>query len=348
MKRDSLSQGELSDLCLELSLLLHAGVVAADALTLLAEGEEDPDTRAMLTAAAGQVDGGASLSTALRDTGRFPAYVCGLIEVGEQSGRTEEALASLARYYEERARMERRVRSALLYPAVMLCLMLAVIGVLLVRVLPIFDDVYASLGGRLTGVAGGLLTLGRALDGAMPVLCVLLAAVVILVALFAAVPAFRGKVTALWRGSRGDKGLSRKMNNARLAQAMAMGMRSGLPVEEAITLAAGLMEDTSPARARCLDCRARLDAGTGLGQALKESGILGAGECRLLELSQRSGSGDAAMERIAAGLSEESQAALEDKMSRVEPALVLVCSVLVGLILLSVMLPLMHIMAAIG
>ena len=54
------------------------------------------------------------------------------------------------------------------------------------------------------------------------------------------------------------------------------------------------------------------------------------------------------MEKIAADLSEESEAAIEDAVGRVEPALVLVCSLLVGLILLSVMLPLMHIMAAIG
>ena len=69
---------------------------------------------------------------------------------------------------------------------------------------------------------------------------------------------------------------------------------------------------------------------------------------RLLELGQRSGAGDASMEKIARDLSEEGEAALDALVSRVEPALVLVCSVLVGLILLSVMLPLMHIMSAIG
>ena len=58
-------------------------------------------------------------------------------------------------------RLDRRIKSALLYPAVMLMLMLVVIAVLLVKVLPIFNDVYASLGGRLTGVAGGLLAMGQ-------------------------------------------------------------------------------------------------------------------------------------------------------------------------------------------
>ncbi|MDE6880532.1 MAG: type II secretion system F family protein, partial [Oscillospiraceae bacterium] len=281
-------------------------------------------------------------------SGCFPAYVCGLLEVGEQAGRTEEALGALSRYYEDRARMDRRLRSALLYPAVMLVLMLVVIAVLLVKVLPIFDDVYASLGGRLTGLAGGLLALGRGLDAAMPVLWALLALLAAFLVAFAAVDSFRTKVMALWRGSRGDKGVSRQMNTARLAQALAMGMASGMPLEESVSLAAGLMEDIPAAKGRCLDCRTRLDQGERQGAALRESGVLPAAACRLLELGQRSGAGDSVMEKIARDLAVESEAALEEKVSRVEPALVLVCSVLVGLILLSVMLPLMHIMAAIG
>ena len=342
-----ISHEEISSLSLELSLLLHAGVGAGDALTLLAE-ESDREYKEMLAGMARRVDEGESLSAAMRETGRFPAYVCGLLEVGEQAGRTEEALGALSRYYEDRARMDRRLRSALLYPAVMLVLMLVVIAVLLVKVLPIFDDVYASLGGRLTGLAGGLLALGRGLDAAMPVLWALLALLAAFLVAFAAVDSFRTKVMALWRGSRGDKGVSRQMNTARLAQALAMGMASGMPLEESVSLAAGLMEDIPAAKGRCLDCRTRLDQGERQGAALRESGVLPAAACRLLELGQRSGAGDSVMEKIARDLAVESEAALEEKVSRVEPALVLVCSVLVGLILLSVMLPLMHIMAAIG
>ena len=342
-----LSNVEISSLSLELSLLLHAGVGTGDALTLLAE-EREASEKALLEELSASIDSGGDLASALRESGRFPAYVCGLVEVGERSGRTEEALAALAQYYEDRARMDRRLRSAVLYPAVMLALMLVVIAVLLVKVLPIFDSVYASLGGRLTGVAGGLLAIGRGLDAAMPVLWVLLAAVAAFFAAFALAEPFRNKVLASWRNSRGDKGVSRGMNTARLAQALAMGMASGLPLDESVTLAAGLMEDTPPARTRCLDCRSRLDGGAAQGEAMRESGLLPARACRLLELGQRSGSGDVVMGKIARDLSEESEAALDEMVGRVEPALVLVCSVLVGLILLSVMLPLMHIMAAIG
>lgn len=345
--KKNLSNEELSSLCLELSMLMHAGVMVGDALNLLLE-ESGAEYQELLGGMVEQVDMGASLSEAMRDTGRFPVYACGLVEVGEQAGRTEEALAALSRYYENRVRMDRRVRSALLYPAVMLALMLVVIGVLLVKVLPIFDDVYASLGGRLTGIAGGLLALGRWLDRLMPVLWVLMILLVAFFLAFAAVRSFREKLMSLWRRHSGEKGLSRKMTVARLAQALAMGMSSGLPLEEALTLAAGLAEDSPGAKQRCLDCRALLEQGMTPGAAMKQTELLPAGQCRLLELAQKSGAGDAAMTRIAENLAEESDAALEDKVSRIEPALVLICSVLVGLILLSVMLPLMHIMSAIG
>lgn len=341
--KQTLSYGEIAEVSLELSLLLHAGVGMGDALYLLAE---DSPRKKMLSAMAEEVDGGAALASAMRGSGAFPTYACGLVEVGEQTGRTEEALTALSRYYEDRVRMDRRVRSALLYPAVMLALMLVVIGVLLVKVLPIFDDVYASLGSRLTGVAAGLLTLGRWLERALPIFWIVLAALALLVFLFTAVGPLRRGLLSSWQRGHGDRGVSRKLNNARLAQAMAMGMASGLPLEEALGLSAGLVE--GGAKRRCEDCRKRLEGGEPLSAALKASGLLPANQSRLLELGQRSGAEDASMEKIARDLSEEGEAALDAAVSRAEPALVLLCSVLVGLILLSVMLPLMHIMSAIG
>lgn len=345
--KQKLSPVQISSLSQEMAMLIHAGITVSEGLSLMAQ-ESDGSGRKLLADMANQTEKGDSLSAAMRKSEVFPAYVCGLVEVGERSGRQEEALTALARFYESRSRMDRRLKSALLYPAVMLVLMLVVVGVLLVRVLPIFNDVYASLGGRLTGVAGALLTLGRWLGSAMPVLWAVLALAVLFLLLFAAFPGVREKVLGLWRKGRGDKGVSRKMNNARLAQALAMALASGLPVEEALDLAGSLMADVPGAAARCRDCQSRMENGSTMGEALRDSGILSAGDSRMVELGQRSGSTDAAMERIAQNLAQESEDALEDAVSRVEPALVLACSVLVGAILLSVMLPLAHIMSAIG
>lgn len=348
MRKNNVSNTYIASLCTELSLLLHAGIGLGDGLHLLAEEEDDSGPRALLTSMAEQMDRGRPLAAVLREAACFPAYVPGLVEVGERSGCTEEALQALARYYESRERQDRRIRSALLYPSILLLLILIVIVVLLARVLPVFNEVYASLGGQLTGLAGGLLSLGRILDTGMPVLCVLLAAAVCFLTAFAAGGAFRERVLGLWQRRWGDRGVSRTLHTAHFAQALAMGLRSGLPVEEALELASAFLRDVPAAQVRCRDCRSRMEEGAGLPEALRQSGVLPPASCRMLALGMRGGNGDTVMEEIARRLSEEAEDALEAQVSRVEPTLVIVTSVLVGVILLSVMLPLMHIMTVIG
>ena len=346
MKRTS-SHQEISLLCTELSMLLHAGIQVGDALAMLAE-ESDAPQKEILSDMAKQMDGGATLSAACQSTGQFPAHVCGLIEAGEKTGRLENALAALAHDYQERVRMEQHIRSALLYPSIMLILMLVIIAVILIKVLPIFNEVYTSLGGRLTGLAESLLHFGSLLHAMLPALWVILAAVVIFLVLFATVVPVRSFLLSLWQNKQGDKGLLRKMNTARIAQTLAMGLASGLPMEASLELAAGLLKDTPAACRRCADCRALLERGIPQGEAMQNTGLLPAAQRRLLELGRRSGTEDAVMAKIADDFAEESEAALERRISRIEPTLVLVCSVLVGMILLSVMLPLTRIMTMIG
>ncbi len=348
MKKTYFTSMAIADLCQQLALLLQAGVRLGDGLHMLSEVETHPDYKKILSDIAGQIDEGTFLSAAFAQADRFPTHLIGLLEVGERTGHTEETLMALSRYYEDQERMNRQLRNALTYPSILLLMMLVVIVVLLSRVLPVFDDVYASLGGNLTGLAGGLLALGNGLNTIMPFLGILLAAVVIAVLLFSLLPDLRSKALGFWQVHRGDKGISRKMNDARFAQALSMGFSSGLPLEEAVSLAGSLLKDCPDAVKRCETCCARLNEGADLATALNESAMLPPSACKILTLGMRAGTGDTAMEEIAGRLSEEAREALETKVAMIEPALVLITSVLVGAILLSVMLPLMHIMKAIG
>ena len=127
-----------------------------------------------------------------------------------------------------------------------------------------------------------------------------------------------------------------------------MALSSGMNDCEAVELASNLAEGNEKFRLHCADCMERLTAGESLSAALRETELLNRAECRLLEAGIRSGSGETVMEQIARRLLEESEQELEALTGRIEPAVVVVMSVLVGVILLSVMLPLMHIMTAIG
>jgi len=347
MKTIKLTNGEISSLCMELSLLLHSGITVADGLHILLE-DTPADRRALLEGMAEKTDAGEPLSAAMRASNAFPDYVSGLTEVGEQSGRPEEALRALSQYYDSRERLDLRIRSALLYPSVLMLLMLVVIVVLLTRVLPVFNDVFSSLGGQLTGLAGGLLSLGRGLDAAMPVLCAVLCAAVVFLTAFAASNGFRDRILAGWRRRHGGRGLSRMIDAARFAQALSMGLLSGMPMEDALRLAASFHADNPAAAKRYADCQARLEKSDNLADALRESGVLSPAYSRMLALGIRSGTGDTVMQEIARRMEEESETAVEARVGRVEPTLVIVTSLLVGVILLSVMLPLMNIMTAIG
>lgn len=342
-----LAHSEIASLCRELALLLHAGISLADGLFLLCE-EETSSMRDLLQQLGAKMDEGAQLSDAMESTGAFPLCATGMVRIGEQTGRMEDVLASLAQFYEQRSRVSRRIRQALAYPAVIMALMLVVIGVLLIRVLPVFDEVYASLGSRLTGVAASLLHLGQFLSAAMPALLVILAIAAAAAMLYAWCAPVREKVSALLTARFGDRGISRKFNNAHFARALAMGLGSALPLEDAVQQAGRLLADIPAAAARCETCAEGLRSGESLSSAMSDAGFLPPAESRMLAVGLRQGSGDRVVEEIADRLMEQAEDALEQTVAKAEPAMVLLASALVGAILLSVMLPLMNIMSALG
>lgn len=342
-----LTHSEIAGLCRRLALLLHAGIGLADGVFLLAE-EETKAMHTLLSDLGTRMDEGKTLSESMEITGVFPGCVTGRVHIGEQTGRMEEVLTALADFYEQRSRNSRQIKNALTYPAVILLLMLVVVGVLLVRVLPVFDEVYASLGSRLTGVAAALLQAGQLLEKAMPALFMVLAAAVLALLLYACCGPLREKVNA-WHAARfGDRGISRKFNNANFARALAMGLGSALPLEDAVEQAGKLLSDIPGAAARCSRCAGLLRSGASLDHAMSKTDFLPPAQSRMLSVGLRQGGGDLVMKDIADRLMEQANDALEQTVSRIEPAMVLIASMLVGLILLSVMLPLMNIMAAIG
>lgn len=348
MKQAELSDLSTADLFRQLALLIHAGVSLNDGCFLLMEEENDKAVRALLKDTAQHLESGGSLASALRKSGGFPAYVTGLLETGERVGRMEESLFALAHHYQEQHDRKCFLRNAITYPAVLLLLMMVVIVVLLTKVLPVFEDIYASLGGNLTGIAGSLLSFGNLLNDIMPTIIFILPVVMLICVLYFSIRPLRRLINQVYLHIFGDIGISRKINNARFAQALAMGMSSGLPLEDSVSLAAMLLADVPGAVRRCQACRDRLEAGDTLADALNSAKMLPASACRLLVLGVRAGSGDTTMQQIARRLSDDARDAVRSAVSRIEPALVVITSLLVGAILLSVMLPLMNIMKAIG
>ena len=346
-KKIILTDLETAMFCRGLALQLHAGIGLADGIWLLAQ-DETGKKRDLFLRMAAKLDDGRALSEVLEEANCLQDYVCAMVNIGQRTGKLEQALQSLGDYYEQRSRQKRQIKQALAYPAMVFALMLVVVTVLLVKVLPVFDGVYGSLGSRLTGVAAGLLYLGQLLKMAMPALLAVLGAVVVFAAFYWKAGAFRENINSRFRMRYGDRGIGRRFNNARFAQALAMGLSSGLTLEESLELAENLLQPVPGAAVRCRECRRQLEAGESLSEAMAAAQLLPPAEGRMLTMGLRSGNGDGVMEEIARRLTQQAEDVVEDTVSKIEPAMVLIASVLVGLILLAIMLPLMNIMSTIG
>ena len=342
-----LAHSEIAQFCRNLALLLHAGISLADGIFLICQEQTGAATE-LLRDLGKQLDEGLTLGEAMERSGAFPRCAAGMVSIGEQTGRTEEVLELLAQFYEQRHRTAHRIRQSLAYPAVILGMLLIVIGVLLVQVLPVFDEVYASFGSRMHGVAAWLLQLGQLLKGALPVLLVILAAAAMVAVVYAYCPPARQRLQRAYTARFGDRGAARKFNNAHFARGVAMGLAAALPLEQALEQAGKLLEDVPAAAERCARSAQALREGKSLAEAMTAGDFLPPSESRLLAVALREGSGDRAMADIADRLMEAAEEALETAAARVEPAMVLIASLLVGVILLAVMLPLMNIMAVIG
>lgn len=348
MKKINLSKDYLSAFCLQLSLLLHSGISVGDGLHMLSEDEEDPAAKELLHSMSQEMDEGFQLSDVMEKSGCFPDYMVHMIRTGEETGRSEAALGALSDYYEEQRRLTERVQSAFFYPVILLLLMLLIIGIMLVKVLPIFNTVYKQLGGSMTGVANGFLKLGDALREGLPVLGVFLLLLTVTGLIFYFSDSLRGRVLGALKKKFGDRGILREISMARFASALSMGMMSGLTIEDAMHTAMGFHEGAEKVKESYEQCLKDLEAGEPLADSLKKAGIFPSLYCRMLSLGIKSGTGDEIMAEIAKRMEEDVSRSIEKMVSRIEPTIVIATSILVGVILLSVMIPLMNIMSSIG
>ncbi len=348
MKKITLSNEYLSAFTLQMSLLIHAGINLADGLHLLAEDEKYQSIKNLLLYLAEEMDDGIQLSDAMRNSESFPEYVVNMTATGEVTGRTEAAFQSMTKHYETQRQLNNRVRSAIMYPLVLLILMLLIIGILLVKVLPIFNTVYKQLGGSLKGMAAGLLNLGKGIGNALPVIAVVMGIILLVVIVLAISNSLRRQVLSIYKRWFGDRGITKKVGVARFASALSMGMMSGLPMEDAWRSAMNFNEESNKVKLRYEKCLVDLEGGLPLADALKKAEVFAPMYCRMIALGIKSGAGDSIMEEVANRLEEDAMSAIDEAVGRIEPTIVIVTSILVGIILLAVMLPLMNIMATIA
>ncbi|MCL2151519.1 MAG: type II secretion system F family protein [Oscillospiraceae bacterium] len=348
MKNKTLTSSYLSALCSELAMLLDAGLTAIDSVQILQDDEPGKEGKAIMQILIDTLEMGEPLSAALKGSGLFPRYMAHMVEIGEKTGRLVQTLGALSEYYERQVRLSSTIRSSVLYPAVLLALMVVVVLILIVQVLPIFNDVFNRLGAQMSPLADSLMRFGGWLGNASAVIAVIFGAIFILAIIVWAVPSIRKSLTKGFSDRWGDRGVFGKIASSRFVFAMTLGMASGLDTAEAIDIAAAVSGGSKAIDNKHKRCSGLLSSGSTLSEALCGAGILSPQDGKMLSIGSRSGKADAAMAEIARRSDLDVQDRVGRLVGKIEPTLVIISSAIVGVILLSVMLPLMGIMTAIG
>ena len=159
--KSKLTARELSSFCGQMGILLHSGISTTEGLHILCEESKTDTDREILKPLINSMEKNGSLSQALEDSGCFPKAMTAYIKTGEETGCLDEIMTSLSRHYDQEQEISQQIRSAVTYPLIMLGMMAVVILVLLVKVLPVFQQVFHQMGLEMNGISQGLLNAGN-------------------------------------------------------------------------------------------------------------------------------------------------------------------------------------------
>ena len=343
----ALSNTELTTFCSQFALILGSGISSFEGLSIMLEDTPKGEAQHLLEALLRDVEAGETLSDALLHSGCFPAYMCSMVQIGEQSGRLDDVMASLGAHYRREDLLSQNIKTAVTYPLIMLGMMIAIMAVLAVKVLPIFNQVFEQLGTSLGGLSGTILAMGNSLRNYSAVFTALVLLLGAVFFYFLATAKGRASLQKFSAGFFATRRLSEKIACSRFAQGMYLSICSGLDLEESLSMVARLVEHPVVS-AKIQAMQTMIAQGTGFAEAIAETALFSGVYSRMISIGFKTGAMDTVMKQIGDQYDEEIEKQMSGLVAKIEPALVAVLSIAVGMILLSVMLPLIGIMSHMG
>jgi general secretion pathway protein F len=330
----------------ELVALLEAGLSLVEAIDALTEKERDESVRHLLDGVRRRLYEGQTLSVALGEfPGAFPSLYVATVRASEKSGAIAEALRRYVAYQQQIDVLKKRLVNASIYPAVLLAAGTLVMLFLVAYVVPRFAGIYEEIGGELPWASKMLMQWGRLLDAH--------GLAVLAGALGCAALAGYGVMQPGLRAAAG-RALARiptighrieLYQLARLYRTVGMLLRGGLPVVTAFEMTRGLL--AAAAQPRLAAATRAVREGRSLNDALSGQGLTTAVAERMLRVGERSGNMGEMMERIAAFYDEELSRFVDLATRLIEPAMMTVIGLVIGLIVVLMYFPIFELAGSI-
>jgi len=332
---------ELAIFTRQFSVMIDAGLPLVQCLEILASQQENKFFQKVLVGTRSQVEGGATLSAAMRTSPKvFDALYVNMVEAGETGGILDTILQRLSTYIEKNVKLQRAVKSALVYPVGVLTVAGGVITLLLWKVVPIFATLFAGLGVDLPLPTKIVIALSNFVGSIFGLL--------IVVAIIGGVFGLKA-----WYGTKQGRFvldtiilklpvlgvLMRKIAVARFTRTLGTLISSGVPILEGLDITARTAGNAVVERA-LQQVRKSLEEGKSLTEPLRDSEVFPGMVTQMIAVGEQTGAMDAMLQKIADFYEEEVDAAVKDLLTALEPIMIVFLGVIVGGVVISMYLPL--------
>lgn len=338
----SISVPDLALVTRQLATLVAAGMPLEECLRAVAEQSEKPRIRSLMAAVRARVLEGYSLARALKDFPRaFPPLYCATVDAGEHTGHLDTVLLRLADYQEDQQKTRKQIQMSAIYPTFLTLVAVGIVIFLLNSVVPDIIGVFTSTGEQLPGPTRALLGASNWVQQWW------LASLVVMVLACCGFivwnrdPSRRRKTHRLLLKLPLIGRISRGFNTARFIGTVAILSGSGVPLVEAMRIAAEVVSNLE-IQAAVREATLRVSEGGSLHKALAESGHFRPMMLHMIASGEASGELDAMLQRTADAEDQQVKDLITTMLGLFEPIMVLLMGGIVLIIVLAIVLPIME------
>ena len=327
----------------QFATMIDAGLPLVQCLEILANQQENAAFKQVLTAVKADVESGSTFSDALaRHPKAFDRLYSSLVESGETGGILDTILTRLANYLEKAEALRRKVKGAMVYPVSVLVVAVLVVVLMMIKVIPVFEKMFADFGGVLPGPTQLVIDISHFLQGSIHWMG--LGAV----ALFFGLRQLRKTEKGLfWTDSAILRlpvigGVLRKVAVARFSRTLGTMLSSGVPILDALEIVARTAGNVVVERA-ILKTKASIAEGKTIAEPLAQTKVFPGMVVQMVAVGEQTGNMDTMLQKIADFYEDEVDAAVDAMTALLEPAMMVVLGGTIGLILIAMYLPIFKI-----
>ena len=327
----------------QFSTMINSGVPILQSLQVMCQQTENKILRRKLYEVKNDIEGGASLYDALKKhKDVFDDLYTNMVDAGETGGVLDVVLDRLAQYIEKAAKLKARVKSAMIYPGVIITVAIAVIAIILIFVIPTFEQMFADFGEALPAPTQIVINLSRFTTENYLFTIFALAGAFIAFKLFYRTE--RGRILVdkwiLFLPIFGS--LMRKVAVARFSRTLSTMISSGVPILSSLDIVSRTSGNKTVELA-VLEAKISISGGQTLAEPLDETGIFPPMVIHMISIGEATGALDSMLGKIADFYDDEVDVAVDTLTALIEPAMIVILGVIVGGLVVSMYLPIFQI-----